>query len=205
MNCLSINVQGMGRKEKKDWVKLLCHTNGVNFLSIQETKMVSFDIFVVKSIWGNMLFDFATCSTRGRSGGTWMATNTNMLFMSIYVPQDLSAKRQLWSYILGLINRWHGEVVIMGEFNEVRFALERYGTTFHASHVDIFNSFITDSHWLMFLLVVILLLGLILHRHLSDHKPIFLRESYMDYGPTPFRLFHSWFLENDFVSVVEDA
>nr|GEW96383.1 RNA-directed DNA polymerase, eukaryota [Tanacetum cinerariifolium] len=33
-----------------------------------------------------------------------------------------------------------------GDFNEVRFALERYGTIFHASHDDIFNSFITDSH-----------------------------------------------------------
>ncbi|GJX99377.1 RNA-directed DNA polymerase, eukaryota [Tanacetum coccineum] len=234
MNCLSINVQGMGRKEKKDWVKLLCHTNGVNFLSIQETKMVSFDIFVVKSIWGNMLFDFATCSARGRSGGTWMSTNTNILFMSIYAPQDLSAKRSLWSYILGLINRWHGEVVIIGDFNEVRFASKRYGTIFHASHADIFNSFITDSHLIdvplggysftwsnkhaskmskldRFLIseglfdLFLNLSGLILHRHLSDHKPIFLRESYMDYGPTPFRLFHSWFLENDFVSVVEDA
>ncbi|GJR54472.1 RNA-directed DNA polymerase, eukaryota, partial [Tanacetum coccineum] len=181
----------------------------------KETKMVSFDIFVVKSIWGNMLFDFATCSARGRSG-------------------DLSAKRSLWSYILGLINQWHGEVVIMGDFNEVRFASERYGTIFHASHADIFNLFITDSHLIdvplggysftwsnkhaskmskldRFLIseglfdLFLNLSGLILHRHLSDHKPIFLRESYMDYGPTPFRLFHSWFLENDFVSVVEDA
>nr|GEU39902.1 RNA-directed DNA polymerase, eukaryota, reverse transcriptase zinc-binding domain protein [Tanacetum cinerariifolium] len=47
--------------------------------------------------------------------------------------------------------------------------------------------------------------GSILHRHLSDHKLIFLRESYIDYGPTLFCLFHSWFLENDFVLVVEDS
>nr|GEZ57332.1 RNA-directed DNA polymerase, eukaryota, reverse transcriptase zinc-binding domain protein [Tanacetum cinerariifolium] len=34
-----------------------------------ETKMVSLDVFVVKNLWGNMLFDFATTSARGRSGG----------------------------------------------------------------------------------------------------------------------------------------
>ncbi|GJX63412.1 RNA-directed DNA polymerase, eukaryota, reverse transcriptase zinc-binding domain protein [Tanacetum coccineum] len=36
----------------------------VNFLSLQETKMVSLDVFVVKAIWGNMYFDFATSSAR---------------------------------------------------------------------------------------------------------------------------------------------
>ncbi|GJV15365.1 RNA-directed DNA polymerase, eukaryota [Tanacetum coccineum] len=32
-----------------------------------------------------------------------------------------------------------------------------------------------------------------LDRHLSDHRPILLREFNTDYGATPFRLFHSWF------------
>nr|GEV27092.1 retrotransposon Gag domain, retroviral aspartyl protease [Tanacetum cinerariifolium] len=33
-----------------------------------ETKMVSFNMFVVKAFWDNMLFDFATSLTRGRPG-----------------------------------------------------------------------------------------------------------------------------------------
>ncbi|GKC51650.1 hypothetical protein Tco_1074395, partial [Tanacetum coccineum] len=32
-----------------------------------------------------------------------------------------------------------------------------------------------------------------LDRHLSDHRPILLREVITDYGATPFRLYHSWF------------
>ncbi|GJZ17478.1 hypothetical protein Tco_0553601 [Tanacetum coccineum] len=46
---------------------------------------------------------------------------------------------------------------------------------------------------------------------MRDHNSILLRgqinmrESHMDYGPTPFRLFHSWFLEQDSTSVVEDS
>nr|GEX04553.1 RNA-directed DNA polymerase, eukaryota [Tanacetum cinerariifolium] len=32
-----------------------------------------------------------------------------------------------------------------------------------------------------------------LDRHLSDHRPILLREVNVDFGPIPFRFFHSWF------------
>ncbi|GJU89969.1 RNA-directed DNA polymerase, eukaryota [Tanacetum coccineum] len=49
------------------------------------------------------------------------------------------------------------------------------------------------------------LTGLILHRHISDHRPILLKETHVDYGHTPFRLFHSWFMDNDFRAVVEDS
>nr|GEX57621.1 RNA-directed DNA polymerase, eukaryota, reverse transcriptase zinc-binding domain protein [Tanacetum cinerariifolium] len=101
---------GMGGKEKKQWVKSLCHSNDVNFLSLQETKMTTFDVLVVKAIW------------------------------------ELNLKRNLWSYMSGLIHRWHGEVVAMGDFNEVRFASERYGSIFHASNAAEFKTFIASSH-----------------------------------------------------------
>ncbi|GKE61863.1 RNA-directed DNA polymerase, eukaryota, partial [Tanacetum coccineum] len=35
--------------------------------------------------------------------------------------------------------------------------------------------------------------------------PILLKESHVDYGPTLFRLFHSWLLEDDFTYVIEDS
>nr|GEX42100.1 RNA-directed DNA polymerase, eukaryota, reverse transcriptase zinc-binding domain protein [Tanacetum cinerariifolium] len=38
-------------------------------VATKETKMVSFDVFVDRAFWDNMLFDFATSSARGRSGG----------------------------------------------------------------------------------------------------------------------------------------
>ncbi|GJS86962.1 RNA-directed DNA polymerase, eukaryota, reverse transcriptase zinc-binding domain protein [Tanacetum coccineum] len=44
-----------------------------------------------------------------------------------------------------------------------------------------------------------------LERYLSDHRPILLRESHFDYGPTPFRFFHYWFEMEGFSKIVEDA
>nr|GEY05651.1 RNA-directed DNA polymerase, eukaryota [Tanacetum cinerariifolium] len=44
-----------------------------------------------------------------------------------------------------------------------------------------------------------------LDRHLSDHRPIILRELSLDYGPTPFRIFQSWFKLKEFDKVVEES
>ncbi|GJU74850.1 RNA-directed DNA polymerase, eukaryota [Tanacetum coccineum] len=192
--------------------------NSVNFLSLQETKMGSFDVFMVKAFWVNMLFDFATSLAHGRSG-TWLVTGLDFLFMSVYSPQELSRKREHWTYMTGIIYHSNGEVIAMGDCNEMRFASERNGSTFHASNADKCSMFIANSHWIdiplggysftwsdkyaskmskleRFLVSEGLLdlfpnlSGLIFDCHISDHKPIPLMEFHMDYGPTPFRFFH---------------
>ena len=35
-------------------------------------------------------------------------------------------------------------------------------------------------------------IGLVLEKGIPDHRPILIKESIVDYGPTPFRFFHSW-------------
>ncbi|GKC48858.1 hypothetical protein Tco_1071603 [Tanacetum coccineum] len=49
------------------------------------------------------------------------------------------------------------------------------------------------------------LLALFLDRNISDHRPILIRELSIDYGPTPFRFFHSWFNLDGFDKMVEDS
>nr|GFA47006.1 RNA-directed DNA polymerase, eukaryota [Tanacetum cinerariifolium] len=44
---------------------------------------------------------------------------------------DLIEKRQLWDYILLLIDRWDGECVIMGDYNKVRLEQEEFGFLFN--------------------------------------------------------------------------
>ncbi|GKA40196.1 RNA-directed DNA polymerase, eukaryota [Tanacetum coccineum] len=96
-----------------------------------------------------------------------------------------------------IINCWHGEVIIMGDFNEVRYPSERYGSSFHSLNAAEFNRFIANSH-----LIDIPLGG---YSFTWSDKPILLKEAHVDYGPTPFCLYHSWFLEDDFQAVIVDS
>ncbi|GJX36859.1 putative RNA-directed DNA polymerase, eukaryota, reverse transcriptase zinc-binding domain protein [Tanacetum coccineum] len=47
--------------------------------------------------------------------------------------------------------------------------------------------------------------ALCLDRHLSDHRPIILREVFSDFGLIPFRFYHSWFSLEGFDAMVEQT
>ncbi|GJW36548.1 RNA-directed DNA polymerase, eukaryota [Tanacetum coccineum] len=211
----------------------------------------------VKVLWGNYCFDYLFSESLGNSGGilcvwdsnffhkeqhtisdnfialygTWVPSKTRLLFVSIYAPQSDSGKRSLWSFISIIISRWDGECIVMGDFNEVRFAGERMGSNFNVRGARDFNSFISSSG-----LVDVQLEGysftwshptvakmskldrflisegfvslfphvsaICLDMHLSDHRPILLRDVISDYGATPFRFYHSWFKLNGFEQMV---
>ncbi|GJY87143.1 RNA-directed DNA polymerase, eukaryota, partial [Tanacetum coccineum] len=213
-----------------------------------ETKFDKVSDSEVRSFWGNSIFEFIISDAIGNSGGllcawnpnifhkehhiisdnfialygTWKPNKSKMLFINVYAPQPGSLKRILWSYLSTLINRWNGECIVMGDFNEVRRKEERWGSIFDAHGSRYFNNFIDHAG-----LVEIQLEGfsftwshvsaakmskldrflvsdgvfslfphvsaICLDRNLSDHRPILLREVCVDYGPTPFRFYHSWF------------
>ncbi|GKC55339.1 RNA-directed DNA polymerase, eukaryota [Tanacetum coccineum] len=113
---------GFGDLNKRRWVRDLCNSNKVNFLDIQETKMVYVDLWMLRQVWGNNHFDFASKSAMGMSGGTWIPNNTRILWIVIYAPQSLSGKITLWSSMANLIDKWDGILITMGDFNEVREA-----------------------------------------------------------------------------------
>ncbi|GJY70300.1 RNA-directed DNA polymerase, eukaryota [Tanacetum coccineum] len=182
----------LNKKEKDKNIrrvaKELCVKNKVNFLAIQETKMEEIDLFSVRR-------------------GVWLLNGIDLMIVAVYAPHDPRDKRMLWDYLAHVINQWQGEVVIMGDFNEVRVKSDRFGTNFNVLGANIFNSFINSTGleevhlggsaftWCHN--------GITLDRFLSDHRPILLRESAHDYGPVPFRFFHHWIhLEgfNDFVT-----
>ncbi|GKA28601.1 RNA-directed DNA polymerase, eukaryota [Tanacetum coccineum] len=165
--------------------------------------------------------------------GTWIPTATKLMIVSVYAPQDLSEKKSLWEYISHIIDLWDGECIILGDFNEVRAKHERFGMIFNESGANAFNHFISIAGlidlplegysytWAIksakkmskldrFLISEGLLLAfpslsaLCLDRHLSDHRPIIMREVVADYGPTPFRVYHSWFNKEGFDKLVTD-
>ncbi|GJX70756.1 RNA-directed DNA polymerase, eukaryota [Tanacetum coccineum] len=166
--------------------------------------------------------------------GTWVPSSSKLLIISVYAPQDLTEKRVLWDYILHLIDRWDGDCVIIGDFNEVRTEHERYGLIFNVQGENAFNCFIslaglidlpldgyayTWAHKTVnkmskldrFLVSKGLvpsfpcLSALCLERNLSDHHPILMRELSIDYGPTLFIIFHSWMALTKWLSLEQQA
>ena len=117
MNILSINVQGLGNKTKKEWIKELSIKNKLNFIAIQETKMDKVSHMDVKFMWGNSNYDFICSDALGNSGGilciweasifkkdcvtisdnfvaiygTWLPSNVKFLFVVIYAPRSTTA------------------------------------------------------------------------------------------------------------------
>nr|GEZ18581.1 RNA-directed DNA polymerase, eukaryota, nucleotide-binding alpha-beta plait domain protein [Tanacetum cinerariifolium] len=95
--------------------------------------------------------------------------------------------------------RWNGDAILMGDFNEVRSREERRGSCFNPYSARVFDNFISSSG------LVDIKIKVCLDRHLSDHRPILLHEVHVDFGPTPFRLYHSWFNYDGFDEMVANT
>nr|GEZ12047.1 hypothetical protein [Tanacetum cinerariifolium] len=119
------------------------------------------------------------------------------MIVVVYAPQEASEKRMLYDYLTHVSDQWDGETVMMGDFNEVRYKSERFGSNFKAHDADIFNSFIHNAG-----LNEVHLGG---NRYISDHCPILLREAMFDYGPIPFRFYNYWLEVDGFDKLVRDA
>nr|GEY15258.1 zinc finger, CCHC-type [Tanacetum cinerariifolium] len=156
---------------KKEWIKELSLKNNINFMAIQETKTNCISHMDVKFMWGNSKYNYVYSEAVGNSGGilrvwetnvfkkdyatildnfvaiygTWLPSNSKILFVAIYAPPQASYKRVLWEYVSTLIGRWNGETIILGDFNEVRSIDERRGSCFNPSSARVFGHFISSS------------------------------------------------------------
>nr|GEW06255.1 putative RNA-directed DNA polymerase, eukaryota, reverse transcriptase zinc-binding domain protein [Tanacetum cinerariifolium] len=183
-------------------------------------------------MWGNSNYNYVYGEAVGNSGGilcVWEAT----VFKKDYATIS-SRKRLLWDYVLTLIDRWNGEVVVLGDFNEVRNINERHGSCFNPTSARVFDQFISASGF-----VVVKMEGytftwshpsgskmskldrflvsegifsifpsitvVFLDRHLLDHRLIILCEVQADFGPILFRFYHSWISLEGFDAMVEQT
>nr|GEX14553.1 RNA-directed DNA polymerase, eukaryota [Tanacetum cinerariifolium] len=48
-------------------------------------------------------------------------------------------------YLIHVPNKWDGKIVIMGDFNKVRFKSDRFGSVFNVCGAEVFNSFIANA------------------------------------------------------------
>nr|GEY16867.1 nucleotide-binding alpha-beta plait domain-containing protein [Tanacetum cinerariifolium] len=129
----------------------LLRTGGSILGLLDETKMENMDSFCVRQCWGNLAFDHVHSDAVGNSGdilcvwdpnsfcknnvtlsdyfviirGCCRLTGQNFLLIAMYAPQDSRDKQSLWDYLQQEIGKWKEEVIIMGDFNEVRSKSDR--------------------------------------------------------------------------------
>nr|GEY43500.1 RNA-directed DNA polymerase, eukaryota, reverse transcriptase zinc-binding domain protein [Tanacetum cinerariifolium] len=102
-------------------------------------------------------------------------------------PGDDSHK----DYVSTLIDRWNGEVVVLGDFNEVQNIDERCGSCFNPTSARVFDQFISAS-------------GLVDVKNGRVH--VHLVSSFeADFGPIPFWFYHSWISLEGFDAMVEQT
>ena len=102
-------------------------------------------------MWNNLVFKrnrIITTKWFVAIEGVWIPNNMALLVISVYAPQALGDKRILCLTLLNLISRWQGQVILMGDFNEVPNVSEIYGSLFSAQSADAFNTFIRDAELL---------------------------------------------------------
>ncbi|KAK9077285.1 hypothetical protein SSX86_005622 [Deinandra increscens subsp. villosa] len=261
MNFLSINLRGIGNSDKRDWVKSLKASHKISFLAIQETQFRNTASINPITFWGRTQCESEICDAAGRSGGLisiWdpnifqktsshksksyllikgilLGTHQEILIFNIYGPHEPSSKTTLW-HELGLKLTEHPStpVILLGDFNEVRFPHERLNSEFHPVNARNFNNFITNAGLKEYnmggrkftyvsdkgdkfskidrVLVSPAFMRLwpnasltALPRVHSDHCPLILVTNVLDFGPSVFRFYNSWIGRPGYMETVNAA
>nr|GEY20786.1 RNA-directed DNA polymerase, eukaryota, reverse transcriptase zinc-binding domain protein [Tanacetum cinerariifolium] len=114
--------------------------------------------------------------------------------VNIYGPHDPLAKIKLWNRIRDFMETKMGKYSLFGDMNEVRNAQERVGFIFSRKEAEVSNNFIIDSN-----LTDIPLGG---HAFTWMNKQGTKLRNRRDFGPVPFKIFHSWFSREGFDEVI---
>lgn len=128
MNCLSLNIRGIGVEEKVRWARKLKLLHKATFIGIQETQLNDYTDINVNGCWDSSDYDFEGVNATGRSGGLlsiwntncfqkskvlksryyliiigkWIGVTGNTIFANIYGPQAPVDKRLLWQELIEL-------------------------------------------------------------------------------------------------------
>ncbi|GKU90659.1 hypothetical protein SLEP1_g4626 [Rubroshorea leprosula] len=240
-----LEIPKTGRKKRH--LRELVKKEKVDFLAIQETKLGGLDNRISRSVWGTDEVDWVAKDAVGMSGGIacfwnskviraarilegehfigikglWCPNNEQIVFINVYSPCQLPRKRVLWEELRRLIQNGGEKICIMGDFNTVRKAEERKGSSGVTRDMREFDSFIQAMNLVDMPLVgrkfiwyqvrgnymsridrFLLSEGWMskwgearqwgLRRTVSDHCLILLKHQTVEWGPKPFRFFDSW-------------
>ncbi|GJT10445.1 RNA-directed DNA polymerase, eukaryota [Tanacetum coccineum] len=168
---ISLNINGLGSDNKKNWVnRLIVHECPLVF-GIQESKLNYVDQSVVRSLWPRTYVSYASSDFLGASGGiitmwdsrffamkhefanrnflgmvgSWTGVVSKVGLLNVYAPQDRRLKEVLWVSIQNLMNSFDVVWIVFGDFNVVRCQDERVGSVFDANDGNSFNDFLSRA------------------------------------------------------------
>ncbi|GJW07652.1 RNA-directed DNA polymerase, eukaryota, reverse transcriptase zinc-binding domain protein [Tanacetum coccineum] len=130
----------------------------------------------ITSLWGNSNFDFVASDSLGN------------LWYSLYLGASISRKMAL---------------LFLDNFKAIY--AHGYLCTLFGSVYCVLLVFVDVKLETVIISLYPSISALCLDRHLSDHRPILLREVSSDFGPTPFRFYQSWLRMEGFDSMVEQS
>nr|GFB40478.1 RNA-directed DNA polymerase, eukaryota [Tanacetum cinerariifolium] len=134
--------------------------------------------------------------------GTWLLSNSKVLFVAIYAPQQNINERR-GSCFNPTSARVFDQFISASGLVDVK--MEGYMFTWShplGSKMSTLDRFLV-SECIFFIFPSIT--AVCLDRHLSDHHPIILCEVQADFGPIPFWFYHSWISLEGFDTMVEQT
>lgn len=154
--------------------------------------------------------------------------------VNIYGPHDPAMKKTLWQKLLDLRSVHAGLWILLGDFNTVRFASDRFNSKFCKYSARDFNQFIDDGNLMEYGMggrkftywsangdnlskIDRMLVCKDFHRlwpaaclaalprEASDHCPVILKLQVKDFDPIPFKLFSSWLTKKGADEIIKEA
>ncbi|XP_022013913.1 uncharacterized protein LOC110913386 [Helianthus annuus] len=216
MNYLSLNVWGMGSVSKSGWVSGLRKEYKINFIAIQESQVEEVRFDFAANFWGDSNFSLESVGATGRSRGLvcmWdpkvfrvqgVTKNRNFLLLNgiilgnnqpvnvinIYAPHRAGDKKRF-----GIVWR-SGLVEYSMKGRRFTFLAPNSNKLSKIDRVLVCKDFFGASPEACLRA---------LPRLHSDHCPVILETSRINFGAKPFRFFNSWLQKEDFDNLVEKA
>ncbi|PWA76837.1 RNA-directed DNA polymerase, eukaryota [Artemisia annua] len=151
MKIISLNIRGVKRKGKADWIKEIIRKESPCVLGLQETKYTNISEDWVEELWGSRNFGFAQADAVGRSGGnlliwdsnilsasgvfvgerfvavrgSWKGIEGDVMLANIYEAHVTEKEMAIWNQISNLMVKTRGAWCLFGDFNKVREPSDR--------------------------------------------------------------------------------
>lgn len=168
----TFNIRGLEGRVKKNKIRELIRQNKIDFLALQETKLVDVTPSLCHSLWGSDDCEWVFRPSEGSSGGIisiwrkssailissfqgegyvgvcleWGVEKKRCIIINVYSRCDLPSKRRLWEALVEeRVSRGEGAWCVLGDFNVVCRRDERRGVNEEASSSQVLEMFLFNN------------------------------------------------------------